>query len=328
MTMTNDNTVTQTEQSSPTRKNGKLALSLISMGLLLVAGAGGYSYFHLNQRLSQQLSTTTQMTQQMNDVNRALLDLQQANDKSQSLAAEQEKIIADWKRSAAGDLEKWRVAESFYLVKLANDHLQFSHNTQLALTLLQRADAVLQEQSHDGFLDIRQSIAADIARIQAAPKVNVTDTYLALTGLDTSFNQLPLPYSPLKQTEVVAPRNYDAMPWWKATWLKTWDSLRKVIIVRNTTQSTLPLVLPDEKPFLYQNMHAQMESVMWALLAHNDAVYHASLTRLIDWVATYFDQDAAETKTTLEKLKALQALNIEPPTMNVSPTLELFDRYL
>lgn len=325
--MTNDST-TQLENAAPVRANNKLALVLISLSLLLVTGAGIYGYFTLTQRLSLQLSTTTQMTQQMNTVNGALQDLQQANERSQSLAAEQEKIIADWKRSAAGDLEKWRVAESFYLVKLANDHLQFSHNTQLALTLLQRADAVLQEQSHDGFLDIRKSIAADVAQIEAAPKVNITDIYLQLTGLDTTLNQLPLPYSPLKQTEVIAPRNYDAMPWWKATWLKTWDSLRKVIIVRNTTQSTLPLVLPDEKPFLYQNMHAQMESVMWALLVHNNVVYQASLTRLIDWITTYFDQDAAETKTTLEKLKALQALNIEPPAMNVSPTLELFDRYL
>lgn len=300
---------------------GKLSFILIVITWMIIAALCIYSY-------KRALTIKINATQQIDLIKTTLSELQQSNEKSKNLAAEQEKLIADWKQSAAGDLEKWRVAESLYLVKLANDHLQFSHNTTLALTLLQRADAVLKEQNHDGFLDIRKSIASDISQISSAPQVNITDVYLVLSGLDTALNQLPLPYSPLKQTAVVAPRDYDAMSWWKATWLKTWDSLRKVIIVRNTTQSSLPLVLPDEKPFLYQNMHAQMENIMWALLAHNNAVYQASLTRLIDWIKTYFDQDAAETKSVLEKLTELQKLNIEPPTQNVSQTLELFDRYL
>lgn len=315
------------EQSIEKKANHRSRL-IIYLVAVLVAVLTGMSAYQLFIEWKAQHQQRNNLIETVNTLKNEVSAMKLSSEKSESLQAEQEKLVAEWKQFATGDMEKWRVAEGFYLVKLANDALQFSHNTVLALALLQRADAVLKEDAHEGFLDIRKSIAGDIAKIESTPKVNVTDIYLQLTSLDSAFDQLPLPYSPLKQISVITPRNYDNMPWWKSTWLKTWDSLRKVIIVRNTTQSTLPLVLPDEKPFLYQNVHAQMETIIWALLARNEVIYQNGLTRLVNWIDTYFDKDASETKTILEHLNELKGVNIEPSEMNLSETVELFDRYI
>jgi uroporphyrin-3 C-methyltransferase len=97
--------------------------------------------------------------------------------------------------------------------------------------------------------------------------------------------------------------------------------------VRDTAKNALPLILPEEKAFLYQNLHAQMESAMWAVLQHNNDVYQASLARSLAWIQLYFDQEAAPTKNMLQNIAELQKTNIELKATNLSATLQLFDNY-
>ena len=60
--------------------------------------------------------------------------------------------------------------------------------------------------------------------------------------------------------------------------------VKQIVVVRYNASTTLPLVLPEEKSFLYQNLHAEMESAMWAVLHRNPSVYQTSLTRLTSWI--------------------------------------------
>src|SRR5438045_770691 len=89
----------------------------------------------------------------------------------------------------------------------------------------------------------------------------------------------------------------------------------------------LPLILPDEKIFLYQNLHAQLENAMWAVLQQNADIYQSSLKRASAWVQLYFAQDAAQTKIMLQNLEELQKINIQPTSINLAATLQLFDQY-
>ncbi|HEX4045654.1 MAG TPA: uroporphyrinogen-III C-methyltransferase, partial [Gammaproteobacteria bacterium] len=84
---------------------------------------------------------------------------------------------------------------------------------------------------------------------------------------------------------------------------------------------------PEEKMFLYQNLHAQMEGAMWAVLQHNTAIYQASLARAIVWITHYFDPAAAVSTTLLQQLQTLEKTNLQPATANLADTLQLFDQY-
>jgi uroporphyrin-3 C-methyltransferase len=255
-------------------------------------------------------------------------DLQQAGQKSQDLATQQEKVMADWHAAQQGDLNKWHVAEAQYLVKLANDHLQFSHDVNLALILLQQADATLQNSQDPNLLDIRKAVAADVANLQNLPSVDVTALYTRVTALDAEVDQLPLPKSPLKTDENAPIVVAKDLPWWKAGMEYAWQGLNKIVIVRKNVNGVLPLVLPEEKMFLYQNLHAQLEDVIWSILQRNQTIYQASLARLMAWIPLYFDQDAQATKTFVQALVELQKSNIQPATVNLADTMNLFDQYL
>lgn len=257
-----------------------------------------------------------------------LVDLKQANEKSAELSDKQERMINEWQAAQKGDVEKWQVAEAQYLTKLANDHVQFTHNVVLALTLLQQADQILQAINDSALFDLRQALANDITNLKALPEVDVTGLYVRLSALSGQVVQLPLPASPLGVENGFVPTKTPAnAAWWQSGLDRSWDALRKIVIVRKVGANDTPLVMPEEKTFLYQNLHAQLEDAMWGVLHRNNQVYQDSLARCVAWTKTYFLQEASETKNMLQSLAELQKENVEAPSASLSETLRLFDAY-
>ncbi len=284
------------------------------------------TYFQLiraNLSLSQLVSDLQKETKNNQDaiteMQTSIAQLQDDVQKSQALLSKQEQIL---------NANKWYVSEAQYLVRLANDHLQLAHNIPMTIQLLQRAEQMLQPISTNEVIEIRKSIMADMSHLQAIPQINTTLLYMQLNALNNQIDQLTFPITPLKANAnaPVTPTTQD-LPWWKAGLQETWDALHKIVIVRRTSPNEQALVLPEEKSFLYQNLHAQMEMVMWAVLHHDQTVYHTSLNRMIAWIHRYFDPDAMITKAMLQNLSALQNINIQPPDATLTATLKLFDHY-
>lgn len=324
------------QPQEPRSSAKKIGILFTTLAMTVFVCGFGYGYYQLSQ-INMNLAQSVAELQRKVDANQAQLDqaqqtmvgLQQSSQKSQELSNQQEQLMSEWRAAQQGDLNQWRIAEAQYLVRLANDHLAFTHNTQLALTLLQRADQVLVNQSATNALQIRKSLATDIASLQAVPQVDVTATYLRLSGLNNQVDKLPLPSTPMGDAEPSSPPVATAnLPWWKAGMQKTLEALRKIVIVRYNTSNSLPLALPDEKIFLFQNIHAQFENAMWAVLNQNAAVYQASLARAQDWIKEYFVQDAAATKSMLDGISELQKLNLEAASVDLNNTLQLFDAAL
>ena len=307
-----------------------------TLAIIIFVSAFGYGYFQLakiNVSLAHMISDLQKQTAGTQDdisaVQKSVDDLKLAAQKSQELSAQQEQLVSEWRAAQKGDLNKWHVAEAQYLVKLANDQVQFTHNLAMAMTLLQRADQVLENLQDPDLLEIRKSLATAIADLQALPQINVTNLYLRLTGLNNQLDQLPLPINPLKADSAQEPMAAKPeLPWWKAGLDRSWHALKQVVVVRYNGSNTLPLVLPEEKMFLYQNLHAQLEDAMWAVLYRDAAVYQASLERALNWTQHYFVQDASETKAMLQNLQELKQMTVEPPVVNFSAMLQLFDTYL
>ena len=301
---------------------GKLFLILI---ILIIIGAVGVGYWQLYRLRELSISLHKQQATEQNalfSMQQSLSDLQRTTDSALS-------VVNEWKAVQKGNLNKWYVAEAQYLVKLANDHLEFTHNTTMALILLQRADQVLHNLQDSSVLDIHKSLAEKIADLQQQPKVDVTGLYLALVALNKQLDQLQLPASPLKasQQPIVPVAESTNATWWQRALDQSWQALQKIVIVRNNTKNVLPLVMPEEKIFLYQNLHAQLEEAMWGALHRNMDVYKTSLARAIEWTTLYFDQEAPTTQSMLQNLNKLQEVNIQPPVVSLAPTLQLFDSY-
>jgi len=316
----------------PQPKDSKLGIVLGIFIFILLAAAFGYGYFQL-ARVNMSLAThvrdlQTQLESTQQNVAAAQTSIQQITSdaqKNQELANQQAQMIADWKAVQKGDLEKWYLAEAQYLVKLANDHMQFTQEASMALVLLQRADQVLANLNDANLTDVRKSLSDAIAAIQINPQTDTTSLYLRINSLNAQLDNLPLPATPLPEKNAPqTPVNVTGLPWWKSGLERSWQALKQIIVVKNTAD-TLPLVLPDEKLFLNQNLHAQMENVMWAVLHRNSEVYNASLDRMLAWIKMYYAQDASQTQAMLQALEALRKTDIVPPKVDLSQTLKMFD---
>lgn len=312
-----------------------IGIIISAVGIIIFTSAFCYGYFQLAQVNITLARAVGEMRDQLIKTETTVIELQQSvqtlqqtAQKTQSLSDKQEQLIASWEAAQKGNMNKWYIAEAYYLVKLANDHMQFTHNLFMANQLLQHAAQVLQNVPDPGLLEIRKSLANDIATLQSIPQVDASDVYLHLMALDNQFDKLPLPATPLKANGQIFSTDTAALPWWKAGLKRSWQALSQIVIVRKEAADGQPLVMPEEKIFLYQNLHAEMQNAMWAALHHNVKTYQTSLERAVSWIHQYFDQDAMITKMLLQNLQALQKINIQSPLINASATLKLFNQYL
>jgi uroporphyrin-3 C-methyltransferase len=335
------------KQSTPPEKNQQtpkasrsiwmnVGIFFSTLGIIILICAFAYGYRELSKVnidlariISDLTNQNTRNQQDITTLKSSLNELQQISQKTQALSAQQEQFIAEWRSAQKGDLNKWKVAEAHYLVKLADDQLQFSNNTQLAMVVLQEAIKTLATVQDANVNEIQKSLATDLLKLKATPTVDVTAVYVRLHAVANQIDKLPLAFNPLKaQQASQKPASPTlGLPWWKAGLISSWEALRKIVIVRHYGANNLPLILPDEKIFLYQNLHSQIENAMWGLLHHNTLVYTTSLSRAKAWIKQYFAQEAQETKTLLQEMDALQKETVQFAAINLSTTLQLFDQY-
>lgn len=331
-----EETTGQELKAQPARRFnwGKLGILLTSIGLIIFIFVFGYGYFQLAKIDIRLVKMITSMQTEINQHRQAIADIQKSvnewqvfSQKSQSLLMQQEQLIAEWKAAQQGNLDKWKVAEAQYLVKLANDHLQFSHHLSLAKHLLELADQILTNVKDPAITPIRESIANNLSTITSSSEVDESKVYLQLFSLNQQVDQLPLPSVPLQKETPSQDIATEGLSWWRAGLAHTLKTLRQIIIVRKFDSTALPPMQPEEKVYLYQNLHAQLETAMWSVLHRNAAIYQTSLIQAIRLTQTYFTQDAENTKKFIENLQALQKLYIEPPIISLSNTLQLFENY-
>lgn len=325
------NTTDETRPTEPAVETPRRSRGCKFLCVFIIAILFGLIAFNMvrTEQLKRTLSPLQSQTKtDITTIRKDLADLKQANQKSADLSLKQEQMINEWQAAQKGDVEKWQVAEAQYLTKLANDHVQFTHNVSLALTLLQQADQVLQAINDTALYDLRQALANDMTSLKSLPEVDVTGIYARLSALAGQVKQLPLPASPLGSSNNIETTKTKAnASWWQSGLDRSWDALRKVVIIKKVETKDSPLVMPEEKAFLYQNLNAQLEDAMWGVLHRNNEVYQASLARSVTWAQTYFLQDAPETKNMLQSLTELQKENVDAPSANLSETLRLFEAY-
>lgn len=188
---------------------------------------------------------------------------------------------------------------------------------QLTLQNSALSQQIAQMQQHAGGNAAQmQSLAQSVQQLQEASardNQDVTTTFQQLSAINDQIDQLQLPPNPLQQEASPVPAEDETgMSWWQKGLNRSMQVLRQIVIVRYNDNKTMPLVLPEEKNFLYHNLHAEMQNAIWALLHHNAVVYQTSLARVTLWVQQYFVQQSPATINILQALTALRTVNVEP----------------
>jgi uncharacterized protein HemX/uroporphyrinogen-III synthase len=293
---------------------------------IAIAAASYFAYFYMNAANKTVVSSVSSVQKNLTDVQQSIESMQQqlqhANDEIKS----QSQAIATLQQMQGNSKNMWAILEAQYLVKLANDNLQFENNTALAISLLQAADHSLQGLNDSKAAAIRQALATDITALQAVSQVDTVGMYAKLSALNQEVDTLPLPTKIIAPTEVMQATD-EKLPWWKRGLEETMHALGKIVVVRYNPSGSLPLVTPEQQDFLYQNMHAILEKAMWAVLHKQPEIYKASVQQAIDWVKKYFLQDSPVTQSMLKNLNELLQVDVRPAAPAISGSVDAFNAH-
>lgn len=322
MGMTNN---TDRVENGSSQKHSSAATFSVVLSLLAVLGViGSAVWMHMNfsKNSTQNSGEQTSVLQLQKNVDVMSKQVSQLSDDLKS----QTEIVNAMRQTQSGyNRNEWRVLEAEFLVKTANSKLQLENNIQQAIVLLQYADQEIRDLNDANLLPLRKALADDIARLQTVPQLDVSGLYLKLSAVNDAIGKLTLPNKPIQDAQ--APVVNSNLSWWKRGLQETWQALRQVVTVHYYDKTAPALVMPDQQDFLFQNIHADLEKAMWALMHQQPVIYRASLDQASTWIKQYFMSATAPVQSVLTSLAQLQAIDIYPAMPKISESLQAFQEY-
>jgi len=306
-------------------------LSLVLLIVIAAAGAGGYYGFHFLQQQATRMDALTTQLATLRDDNAQLKT--QLDESRQTLSKQQADLANDIETLRARNIhlrKDWLINEAEYLLQLANYRLLFERDIKTAIVALDTADMRLRETGDPGLIGVRKSIAEAIQALKNVPQADLAGLSLTMSAITKDVNSLPLntpdPQSKAHEQQAQMTETRQVKKWSELP-AAIWHDLKDLIIIRDHTQPVEPLIAPDQRFFLTENLRLQIEQARLAMLSGHPEVYKERLDTAIKWIEKYFDQDAKQTEATLTTLKQLQASAIAPPLPDISKPFQLLEDY-
>ena len=329
---------------------GKVALVVSFVAL----GAAGYLYWQSMQTQQQnqalQASINSQVEQQLNQarsglkqdvaaMNQQIGQLQQSasNDKA-NIDKLQDRLTRSIQQVTAkqhNSRKDWLLAEVEYLLRLANQRVLMEKTPDGALQLLKSADKILQETDDVSIYDVRKALAADIAALEGVPKLDAEGVFLKLGAMTTHVNQLRV--IPVTASEELPKLIDEITPdtvseSWNSGLTEAWnsasDKLSSLVVIQQRDEPVEPLLSPDQKYYLQQNLLLMLEQAQLALLQRKQKAYDNALVKAEEWVSTYFEAEDSATQALIRGLGEAKKVQVAPEIPTISGSLNSLKDYL
>ena len=316
-----------------THKTGRktAAIALIIASVSIFASIGHYIW--QQQQTSAQLLTLSQQNQRViqqsqaklqtsltAEFNKKLQQQQKATSQSQQNTKQTQRdseiqlqqLVAQinqlTQQVTQRDPSDWLIHEAEYLIRVAARTLWLERDTKAATGLLRDADNRLKALDNPKFLPIRALINEDIEALALMPTLTNQEAILTLMALNKKIQILEIetPESEFnKNTE-----NFilsDDWRNWRDNIAKTWRRfLNDFITVRTRTGIIEPLMTPEQKQNLKQNLSLKVQLAQWAASEQKEKIYQQTLLDIQQWLNEFFNMTSLVNQgfyNTIEQLK-------------------------
>jgi len=217
----------------------------------------------------------------------------------------------------------WLLSEAEYLIKLAGHRLLLERDIRTAIVALQSANNKLSEIGDPGIIKVRKEISKDISALQKIPVQDTSGVSLALSTLVQDVTKLPLripdPKDIRQRMKEDPPGDREAGSF-KEVLGMMWQDLIGLFNHRKHDQPIQPMLQPEQRFFLVQNLQLKLEQARLAFLQNEYTIYHERLTETQKWIRLYFDLEHNTTRATLDSIKTLlqQELQADLPELTRS----------
>ena len=266
--------------------------------------------------------SVNELGQGQSRVQQQLAELQQAHDelreRTQGLNQRFDEL-AQAKRAA------WAESEAGYLAFVAKNRIRYYGDVDSALAALKKADELLADLGGET-IEARRGLARAVDRLL---KVNPPDRSRinhALHRIGERLEELPLAVGTEAESSAEAPvsTEAEAVQGWRAQAGHAWDELkgslsRLVVVARDL--KVVPLVTPQQRFFLHQNLTLELEAARLAVLRGDQGLYEKSLNRVREWLGLYFDDQSQDVKDAISELEALADTPVTVELPEIGPLL-------
>ena len=277
----------------------------------------------LRNRLAEQLErqaidfdqrATQQMTTQLADQARERADFEE---QQRRMADRLDRLDIRLARLTATDRRAWLANEAAFVVRLAAQRLLVARDVNAAQALLNNADALLSEVDDPRFEAARTALARDLSDLRSAPRIDSVGLYARFAALVAQVEAVHVGLAPLAPADDAKIPPQDWVVRAEAGWQAALSKLSRYLVVRRRDAELSRLMTPDGETLVRQNLRLLLEQAQMAALAHHQALYDASLARSAVFIAEFQVFDSARTQAIQAEIDALAALNIAPTLPNL-----------
>jgi uncharacterized protein HemX len=203
----------------------------------------------------------------------------------------------------------WLHAEAENLLTIAQHRLNFARDAQLALEAARTADKLLAQLGDPGYPPVRRQLAIELRALEAYARLDLAGTAQRLGQLAFTLDALPL--APVK---TVADHGSGTE---KSDFVsEVWEDLQQLIRIRNTADLSRPLLLPEQRYYLRENLRLKLMSAQLALMQGDPAGFARNARGAQRWLKDYYDPNATGVQAALHELEnALRLETASPPEL-------------
>jgi len=322
------------------RKHHVPWFTLLAVLLVLVLGAGNYWLYQQGVALQQTIarisavqSSTEQRVSNLDDEVKATQQQQdeqnsniQHNEAGQQSLLESMNQMSEQMKALASAKGKdplfWRASEVEFLLSVANQSLILSHNVGSAKTALQDADKRLRQIGDPGLIAVRNKISNEINMLNSLSLPDIAGIAAQLNTLSANLSQLPFIAPDLSREPLANPQSAtgfsglgDAI---KQLWGNVVNGLFKI---QRTDKPVEPLLPPDEKQYLLNNLKLKLEQARIALVQRQSQLFHNHLLDIEQWVNQYFDQGSPAVQELTKTVQSYHDADLDPKLPDISGSL-------
>jgi uroporphyrin-3 C-methyltransferase len=226
-------------------------------------------------------------------------------------------------RDLAPSRDEIALSEIEQVLLVASQQLQLAGNVPSALTALQLADAKLQRLDRPQFVPLRRALSRDVDRLKAVPFVDVAGMSLKLDQALGAVDALPLAMDerlppPVSEKGEAVPEEAA----WRRLLRELWGEVKELIRIEVADRPAAPLVPAAQAYFLRENLKLRLLTARIALLARDDASFHADLAAADTWLKQYFDGRAKPVQALQAALRQLASAPMPGEVPDLTRSLE------
>ena len=250
-----------------------------------------------------------------------------ASTRLDTLARRSQDLEVSVQSLATVNRQDWLLAEAEYLLRLANQRAQLSHDPRSAAQLLSSADEILRDLDDAGLHPVRAQLAKEIGALQSSAERDVEGSYLALQALANEAGKLKIYKAPSYEALEVTEEQSGWQQRLQGGLTAAWEKLRSYIRIRHHEENFRAQLAPEQEAVLRASLQLMFEQAQLALLANQPELYQRALEKAASWLNRYYQLDEHR-DALLQQIDTLAEVKVDAELADISGSLRSLKEYI